>query len=278
MLRVFFIFVGILLLVYCLYAAYFYRIQRWAIFPRHLMPPVQTTIADFPDWQQRWIEVPGARVESWFSPPDVSPNPGVAPLFILAHGNGDVMDEWPPRVQQLQRLGYGVLLVEYPGYGRSTGEPGQEEITASFMDAYDWALTQPGIDPQRVILFGFSVGGGAIGTLAAQRPSAALILKSTFTSVRDQASRFFLPGFLARDPFDNVTVVQHYTNPLLLIHGTRDTTIAHQNSVTLHRASNDGKLLLLPCGHSDCIDDWDSFWLTVIDFLVERGVVEREEQ
>ena len=271
MLRVFFIFVGILLLVYCLYAAYFYRIQRWAIFPRHLMPPVQTTIADFPGWQQRWIELPEVHVESWFAPPEVSPNPGVAPLFILAHGNGDVMDEWPPRVQQLQRLGYGVLLVEYPGYGRSTGEPGQEEIAASFADAYDWALTQPGIDPRHVILFGYSIGGGAIGTLAAQRPSAALVLMSTFTSVRDQAARFFLPGFLARDPFDTLAVVQEYPNPVLLIHGNKDTTIPHTNSVALHRAAPNGKLLLLPCGHHDCIDDWDEFWLLVEEFLLQQG-------
>ncbi|MEZ4622184.1 MAG: alpha/beta fold hydrolase [Caldilineaceae bacterium] len=213
MVRIFFILAAILALVYILYAGYVYYVQRWVIFPRHLLPPTKTTIADFPSWQQRWIEVADVRVESWFAPPTVSPNPGAAPLFIIAHGNGELMDSWPLRVAQLQRQGYGVLLVEYPGYGRSTGEPSEDAIAATLVNGYDWAVTQPGLDRDRIILFGFSVGGGAIGTLAVQRPSAALVLMSTFTRIPDMAGRFYLPGFLARDSFDNIAAVRDYTNP-----------------------------------------------------------------
>lgn len=276
MIRVGLIFLGILVLVYLIYVGYVYYIQRWVIFPRHLLPPVHTSIDDFPGWQQQWFDSAGARVEGWFVPPTVSPNPGVAPLFIITHGNGELIDDWPPRVAQLQQRGYGVLLVEYPGYGRSTGEPGEREIRATLTAAYDWAVAQPGVDRGQVYLFGYSVGGGAIGTLAAERPSAGLVLMSTFASVRDMAKQLYLPGFLARDPFDTIAVVQQYANPILLIHGTNDTVIPHSNSIALKQAAPASKLLLLPCGHHDCVDDWGEFWLMIETFLEEQRLLSGE--
>ena len=274
MLRVTVILLLIFVLVYGLYVGYFYAMQRHAIFPRHLLAMPKGTVSDFAGWQQQWITLADAQVESWYLPPLPQAGNELAPAVIIAHGNGDLMDQWANHVGALHQQGLGVLLVEYPGYGRSTGEPSQERIAASLVIAYDWLVQQPEVDPTRIILFGFSVGGGAIGTLAAQRPSAALILMSTFTSVRAIAAQLYLPGWLARDPFDNLAVVKNYTNPLLIIHGSKDTTIPVANAVALHHAAPDSKLMLLPCGHADCIDDWDEFWLLIVDFLRQRGVLE----
>jgi len=160
----------IFVLVYGLYVGYFYTIQRHAIFPRHLIAVSQHTISDFPGWQQDWIALADAQVESWYLPP-ARPAGQRAPVIIITHGNGDLMESWASHVTMLQQQGLGVLLVEYPGYGRSTGEPSQERIAASRVAAYDRLVQRPEVDPHRVILFGFSVGGGAIGTLAAARPS-----------------------------------------------------------------------------------------------------------
>ena len=274
LLRVTVILLLIFVLIYGLYVGYFYAMQRHAIFPRHLLAMPKGTVSDFAGWQQQWITLADAQVESWYLPPLPQAGNELAPAVIIAHGNGDLMDQWANHVGALHQQGLGVLLVEYPGYGRSTGEPSQERIAASLVIAYDWLVQQPEVDPTRIILFGFSVGGGAIGTLAAQRPSAALILMSTFTSVRAIAAQLYLPGWLARDPFDNLAVVQNYTNPLLIIHGSKDTTIPVANAVALHHAAPDSKLMLLPCGHADCIDDWDEFWLLIVDFLRQRGVLE----
>ena len=274
LLRVTVILLLIFVLIYGLYVGYFYAMQRHAIFPRHLLAMPKGTVSDFAGWQQQWITLADAQVESWYLPPLPQAGNELAPAVIIAHGNGDLMDQWANHVGALHQQGLGVLLVEYPGYGRSTGEPSQERIAASLVIAYDWLVQQPEVDPTRIILFGFSVGGGAIGTLAAQRPSAALILMSTFTSVRAIAAQLYLPGWLARDPFDNLAVVKNYTNPLLIIHGSKDTTIPVANAVALHHAAPDSKLMLLPCGHADCIDDWDEFWLLIVDFLRQRGVLE----
>lgn len=274
LLRVTVILLLIFVLVYGLYVGYFYAMQRHAIFPRHLLALPEETVADFAGWQQQWITLADAQVESWYLPPSPQTDNGRVPVMIIAHGNGDLMDHWANNVAALHQQGLGVLLVEYPGYGRSTGEPSQERIAASLVIAYDWLVQQPAVDPARIILFGFSVGGGAIGTLAAQRPSAALVLMSTFSSVRAIAAQLYLPGWLARDPFDNLAVVQNYTKPLLIIHGSKDTTIPVANGIALHRAAPGSKLMILACGHADCIDDWDEFWLLMLDFLRQQGVLE----
>ncbi len=278
MLRVLFWFTMILLLVYGLYVGYFYQAQRQLVFPRHLLPSHHLAMTELPGWQQLWFELPmpatPARVEGWYLAPAAEKTTGQpAPAMIITHGNGELIDQWATRVAELHRQGIGVLLVEYPGYGRSTGEPTQATIAATLTVAYDWLIAQPAVDRERILLFGFSVGGGAISTLAAQRPSAALILMSTFRNMQSMARRFYLPGYLVRDRFDTLAMIRGYTQPVLLIHGLHDTTIPHTNALALHAAAPNSQLQLLPCGHADCVPDWREFWRLVLDFLHAEAVI-----
>ena len=110
-----------------------------------------------------WLDVEGNRVEAWFMP---ARQTGRAPLIINTHGNGELIDQWAERVGPLRDAGYGVLLVEYPGYGRSGGKPSDDSITATMLAAYDWAANDPRVDPRRIVAHGRSMGGGAAGQLA----------------------------------------------------------------------------------------------------------------
>ena len=145
-----------------------------------------------------------------------------APAFIFAHGNGELIDYWPDELRPVAALGAGLLLVEYPGYGRSEGAPTQERILEVFTRAYDRLAARPEVDPGRIVLIGRSMGGGAVCDLALKRPSAALVLLSTFTSLRTYAVRYLAPGFLIRDPFDNLAAVRQYPGPVLVVHGRED--------------------------------------------------------
>ena len=178
------------------------------------------------------------------------------PLLLYAHGNGELIDHWAGEFETPRAWGLSVLLVEYPGYGRSSGRPSQASVEAAMSAAYDWAVAQPGIDPRRVVAFGRSLGGGAACALARERPLAALVLESTFTSVRDLARGLGFPAFLVRDPFDNLAVVRRFAGPILLLHGERDTSIAPAHAEALHRAAPGSELHLLPCGHNDCRRPW----------------------
>src|SRR5690606_14605281 len=101
-----------------------------------------------------------------------------------------------------RELGLAVLLVEYPGYGRSGGSPSEASITRAALAAYDRLVARADIDPARIVLHGRSLGGGVVAVLSDARAAAALVLESSFTGVTAFASGMLLPPLLVRDPFD----------------------------------------------------------------------------
>jgi fermentation-respiration switch protein FrsA (DUF1100 family) len=170
----------------------------------------------------------------------------------------------------VRELGLGVLLVEYPGYGRSEGTPSERSVSDAMRAAYDAVAARPDVDPRRIVGFGRSLGGGAICQLALHRSLAALVLESTFTSVGDIARGFGLPRFLVRDPFDNAAVLAKFAGPVLLVHGEQDTLIPVAHAHALHALRPDARLALASgCGHNDCPPPWQ----LVKTFLAESGLL-----
>ena len=254
--------------IYLVYCTLLFLLQRQMMFPRYMIdvPPPSSRASEI---ETIWIDTGRHKVETWFMPPNVDLHKKSFPVVIFAHGNGEVIDFWPHELQNLNRLGIGVLLVEYPGYGRSKGAPSQESITETFIKAYDIMAARNDIDPSKIILFGRSLGGGAVCALADKRPSAALILMSTFTSARSFASKYLAPSFLVRDPFDNLSVVGRYPGPVLVVHGKSDEVIPYSHGSALHKAARQGKMITYDSGHNDCPPRWDIFWGDVASFLNE---------
>ena len=170
-------------------------------------------------------------VHAWYAAIARIGNVSDDPAIVFAHGNGERAEDWLDQFRDLQDAGIDVLIVEYPGYGIAEGSPTQTSITNAIVAGYDWLRDQKAVGRERIVAYGRSLGGGAAAQLAARRPVAALILESSFTSVRAFAGRFFAPGFLVRDPFDTLAVLAQYRAPLLVLHGTRD-AIAPARTVT----------------------------------------------
>lgn len=219
------------------------------------------------------VETATGQGEAWFLPPLIRRQGERRPVVICFHGNGEVIDFLPEQFEGFVKLGVGVLLVEYPGFGRSTGYPTEGSITETAVAAYDAVLLREEVDPERVVIFGRSLGGGAACALAARRPSSALILQSTFTSTRPFARGFLAPSILIRDVFDNATVVTAYRQPLLLFHGSSDTIVPPEHSRLLQRLARNARLVEFPCGHNDFPPDWREFYLVIAVFLQEAGVL-----
>ncbi len=261
------------LLLYGLYCLVLFLFQRALTFPRYLLeagagPSAGEGIA------VEWIDAGFGPVESWFLPPsERAAEP--APAVIVAHGNGELIDFLPAEFAPLRQMGIGVLLVEYPGYGRSGGSPSQERISQIFRAAYDRLSRRPEVDPNRIVFFGRSLGGGAVCELSRHRRAGALILVSTFTSVRSFARRYLAPGFLVRDPFDNFSALKEFSGPVLLFHGRHDEAVGFGHAKALLQAGSHVRLIALDCGHNDCPPDPQGFWRQVADFLIEAGMLPR---
>jgi hypothetical protein len=240
--------------------------QRSMLFPA-------PSAADAPprpaDAQSIWLDIPDGRVEAWYLPPSAGETSGPVPLLVFTHGNGELIDDWPSDFETPRRWGMGVVLLEYPGYGRSSGTPSERSVTAAVIAAYDWAARQRSVDPRRIVAFGRSVGGGAATALARARPVAALILESTFTSVAAFAGRYGAPGVLVRDRFDNLAVVRRFTAPLLILHGEHDETIPVSHGRALHSAQPSSEFVAMPCGHNDCERPWGD----IREFLVRHRLL-----
>jgi len=262
----------------CIYVAYcgiLFLLQRQIMFPRGMIPQPSPPAQKFPGLEKIWLEPDAGKVESWLLPPVPGSAAGPAPAVIFGHGNGELIDFWPDDLKGFARLGIALLLVEYPGYGRSAGSPSQGSITDTFVAAYDALTSRKDIDATRIVLFGRSLGGGAVCALSVKRPSAAMILMSTFTSARSFAKRYLAPSFLVRDPLDNLSAVEKYKGPVLILHGRHDTVIPFSHGTALCKAARRGKLISYEAGHNDCPPDWKVFWQDIEIFLVEQKIITR---
>ena len=254
---------GAVLLAAALYFGAVLGLQRPLTYPR---PPRPAAPPSLPSGsQQVWLG-PHRDLEAWLLQPAAGARP--FPLIIYTHGNGELMDHWVAPFRAMTDAGVAVLLVEYPGYGRSGGRPSRDSITAAVIAAYDFASGRPDFDARRIVAYGRSLGGAAACELAAERPVAALILESTFTSMADLLPRI-VPRSLVLDPFDSLAVIAAGAPPALVLHGVRDRVIPFSHGETLARAAGT-EPIPLPCGHNDCPRQWP----LILEFLRRHAVIE----
>jgi len=262
--------------IYGVYLLILFAAQRHMMFPRYVLPTPQPEGSLPAGVASIWIDSEYGRVEAWYLPASSEgkgAQPG--PALIVAHGNGELIDYLVDEVMAFHRIGMAVLLVEYPGYGRSGGSPSQKSIGDIFSRAYDLLVQRPEIDPARIVLLGRSLGGGAVCDLARNRPSAAMILVSTFTRTSAFSKRYLAPPILIRDPFDNLGAVREYPNPLLITHGQYDDVIPYRHGKALFQAARNGTLKTYAGSHNDLRLDNDMCWRDIETFLRSTGIIPR---
>lgn len=267
--------VTVALLAYAAYAIIFFLFQRHFIYPGASMGRVggaSGRVLPFVEEVQLVTSV--GRIEALFMSAPESSNTAPHPAIIFTHGNGELIDVWPHPLSSFRDLGVSVLIVEYPGYGRSAGAPSQRTIMEAMIAAHDWLVARSDVDDTRIVAMGRSLGGGPAVALADVRPVAALILQSPFKSVAAMAAeRFYLPPFLARDRFDNEAILRSYDGPVLVLHGTRDRVVPYTHGAALASLAARGQLISQDCAHNDCPPSWPEFVNQVESFLLKSGIL-----
>lgn len=177
--------------------------------------------------------------------PPVSPERGAV---LVCNGNGGNLSHRERHVVNFhEALGTGVLLFDYPGYGKSTGSPNEGGCYAAGEAAFKWLTDEQKVPPNRIILCGESLGGGTAIELATKHDHRALVLIYTFTSLPATAKYHypFLPTYtLMRTRFDNISKIGRCTRPVFITHGTDDRVIPFNHAEQLYAAANEPKHFL----------------------------------
>ncbi len=186
--------------------ALLYVKQRAMLFP---IPPVGRTApaaAGLPEAEEHVLTTAdGENVIIWHVPAKPS-----RPVILFFPGNGDFL----------------AGCVSYRGYAGSSGEPSEQGLLQDAAAVY--AFTTARYAPERIVAWGFSLGTGVAVAIAAEHPVSKLILEAPYTSTADVvAPRYwFAPvRLLMRDQFHSDRRIARVTVPLLIMHGTSDTTI-----------------------------------------------------
>ena len=195
-----------------------------------------------------------------------------APLVVFAHGNGELIDHWPTQLEPYLKLGCRSSSPSTAGMGARAGDPSEGAIAEDYAEFYDMVAARPDVDAAKIVVHGRSLGGGAACGLARQRPVAAVVLQSTFTSVPD-VSPWWAAPFLSLDPFDNLGCVREARVPILIAHGEKDRLIPVEHAHRLHDAAADSTLVLFDAGHNDCPPEGSTFWSDVEALLERAGVL-----
>ena len=226
----------------------------------------------------------GEKLHSWWVPME-RPRGTV----LLFHGNAGSIAARVDYLLMFHRLGYSTLIIDYRGYGQSTGKPSEAGTYRDAEAAWRWLTATRGIKAADIVLFGESLGGAVASWLAARVPlltepaasrpgvaPRALILASTFTSVPDLGSEVypFLPvRWISRIGYDNRANLQAAQVPVLIAHSPRDELIPYAHGRRLFDAARQPKQFLeLAGGHNDGFIFMRESWVQALrDFLDQHA-------
>ena len=179
-----------------------------------------------------------------------------SPTLAMVHGNAGNIGPRAPKMASFVAAGFGVLLVEYRGYGGNPGRPTEQGLKTDGAAALAW-LRDRGVPPDRTVLYGESLGSGVAVFLATQHPVAAVVLEAPYTSITALARRqfWFLPvDWLLWDRFDSLSRIADVPVPVLIVHGTADRVIPVGHGQALAAASHAELRLFEGAGHVTLFD------------------------
>jgi uncharacterized protein len=198
----------------------------------------------------RLKDADGTHIAAWYH----EARPGY-PTIVAFHGNGGTMADRAHYFHALIDAGFGLLAIDYRGYGASEGSPTEQGFYQDARAAAGYATGTLHLPLNKIMFYGESIGTGVAVQMGTEFAAGAVVLQSPYTSIEAIAGeRYpFLPvHLLLEDRFDSISKIGRIHAPLLVFHGLRDTIIPPEEGKALFAHANEPKeMVFFPEGHND---------------------------
>jgi fermentation-respiration switch protein FrsA (DUF1100 family) len=215
----------------------------------------------------------GEVLHAWWVPASTQ-SPQGRGIVLFFHGNAGNISHRLDYLLMFNRLGYATLIVDYRGYGRSSGAPSEQGTYRDAIAAWQWLAQKRNAVPRDIIIAGESLGGAVASWLAAQHAPRALLLMSTFTSVPDLAAQLypFMPArLIARFSYDNLANLRRISSPLLVAHSRDDEIVPFAHGQALFAAAAGPRQCLeMRGGHNEAFVFVHEEWKSTVAAFLER--------
>jgi fermentation-respiration switch protein FrsA (DUF1100 family) len=234
--------------------ALLYFAQRSILYPVPEKVRTSPAAAGFPEADEHVLSTSdGEKLVAWH----VAPREGKL-VILFFHGNGDILAWRVPWFREMIAGGTGLIALSFRGYAGSSGTPTEAGLLNDAEAAYAFANQR--YAPERIAVWGFSLGTGPAVALAANRRIGKLILEAPYTSIVDVAAAAFPFApvrWFMRDTFHSDRWIVNVTAPVLIMHGERDRTIPIRFGEQLYQLARDPKQMVrFPEGSHDDLDNF----------------------
>jgi hypothetical protein len=191
----------------------------------------------------------GVNISGWYIPADQEKG-----VLLLCHGNAGNISHVMEHIRIFHEMGLSVLAFDYRGFGKSAGKPSEEGTYLDAEAAWDYLIRQ-GNSPEKIIVYGQSLGGAIAAEIAVRKNPVALIIESSFTSISDIGAQLYpwLPvKLLSKYQYSTVAKIGMINSPKLIIHSPDDEIVPFRHGRTLYEKSSQPKdFLEIRGGHND---------------------------
>jgi len=208
----------------------------------------------------------GVQIHGWFLPHQEAKY-----TLLFCHGNGGNLSGRLDKILILHEAKVNIFIIDYRGYGLSSGKPKESGIYLDAKAGYDYLISKKNIKPEQIILYGESLGAAVTIDLASRDTVGGLIAEGAFSSGRDIGKVFYpyVPKFILPNIFDSLGKINKIKVPKLFLHSAGDEVVPIKLGEKLYRAAPEPKYFVEVSGGHNSIyfGSKDKYLVSIIAFL-----------
>lgn len=191
-------------------------------------------------------------------------------IVLFYHGNMENVEHYKQYPAFFLRNNYEVWMIDYPGFGKTTGKRTEEIICEQALLLYNLALQETSSD--RIVIYGKSIGTGIASYVASNKNCRQLILETPYYSIPSLARHYF-PMYPAQSMIRYSFPIHEYLRkikaPVTILHGTRDEVVPYAQSKLLKKENPKIELVTIEKGKHNNLSSFDVFQRKIDSILVK---------